>query len=154
MKSRSNHALRQAARHAPRVVGIALDLVLIGALAVAAAYCTWVWFAPRVKGAPVPVGAAPAPGMESRAQDAPSAAARRLFASAAPQAASTTAVRLIGVVAPGRALFIGENGRARTAAVGESVGELELLEVHPDHVVLSRGGSRERLSLVRRNASR
>lgn len=147
MKSRSNHALRQAARHAPRVVGIALDLVLIGALAAAAAYCTWVWFAPRAK-------AAPAPAVESRAQDAPSAAARRLFASAAPQAASTTAVRLIGVVAPGRALFIGENGRARTAAVGESVGELELLEVHPDHVVLSRGGSRERLSLVRRNASR
>ena len=147
MKSRSNHALRQAARHAPRVLGIALDLVLIGALALAAAYCTWVWFAPRAK-------AAPAPAFEMRAQDAPSAAARRLFASAAPQAASATAVRLIGVVAPGRALFIGENGRARSAAVGESVGELELLEVHPDHVVLSRGGSRERLSLVRRNASR
>ena len=147
MKSRSNHALRQAARHAPRVVGIALDLVLIGALAAAAAYCTWVWFAPRAK-------AAPAPAFEMRAQDAPSAAARRLFASAAPQAASATEVRLIGVVAPGRALFIGENGRARSAAVGESVGELELLEVHPDHVVLSRGGSRERLSLVRRNAHR
>jgi hypothetical protein len=144
---RSNHALREAARWAPRAIGIALDLALIGALAVAAAYCTWVWFAPRAK-------AAPAPAVESRAQNAPSASARRLFASAAPQAASTTAVRLIGVVAPGRALFIGENGRARTAAVGESVGELELLEVHPDHVVLSRGGSRERLSLVRRNASR
>jgi type II secretion system (T2SS) protein C len=145
--SRSKQALGQAARHAPRTVAIALDLALIGALAVAAAYCTWVWFAPRAK-------AAPAPGVESRAQDAPSAAARRLFASAAPQAASTTAVRLIGVVAPGRALFIAENGRPRTVAVRESVGELELLEVHPDHVIVSRGGSRERISLVRRNASR
>src|SRR5688500_15291646 len=144
MKSRSNHALRQAVQHAP----LALDLALIGALALAAAYCTWVWFAPRAK-------AAPAPRVESRAQEAPSAAARRLFAGAAPQAASTSAVRLIGVVAPGRALFIAQNGRARAAAVGESVGELELLEVHPDHVVVSRrGGSRERISLVRGNASR
>jgi hypothetical protein len=147
MKSRSNHAVRQTARHSPReavrrhaarAAATALDLALIGALAAAAAYCTWVWFAPRAK-------AAPPPGVESRAQDAPSMAARRLFAGAAAQAASTTAVRLIGVAAP---------GRARSAAVGESVGELELLEVHPDHVVVSRGGSRERLSLVRRNASR
>jgi hypothetical protein len=145
--SRSKQALRQAAQHAPRAVGIVLDLALIGALALAAAYCTWVWFAPRAK-------AAPAPGVESSAQEAPSAAARRLFAGTAPQAPSAISVRLIGVVAPGRALFIADNGRPRTVAVGESVGELELLEVHPDHVVVSRAGSRERLSLVRRNASR
>ena len=150
MKGRSNqgmrrwkHALREAVRHAPPAAGIALDLALIGALAIAAAYCTWVWFAPRAK-------AAPAPAVESRAQDAPSTSARRLFAGSAPQAAGTTAVRLIGVVAPGRALFIADNGRARTAAVGESIGELELLEVRPDHVVVSRGGSRERLTLQRR----
>jgi len=147
MKGRSKHALRQVARHAPRAVGVAVDLALVGALAVAAAYCTWVWFAPRAK-------AAPASGVESRAQDAPSAAALRLFAGVAPQAPSTTAVRLIGVVAPGRALFVAENGRPRTAAVGESIGELELLEVHPDHVVVSRGGSRGRISLVRGNARR
>lgn len=146
MKSRSNHALRQAAQHAPRALGVALDLALIGALALAAAYCTWVWFAPRVK-------AAPAPAVESHAQDA-SPAARRLFAGAAPQAVRTSAVRLIGVVAPRRALFIAENGRPRAARVGESVGELELLEVHPDHVVVSRGGSRERIKLVRGNARR
>jgi type II secretory pathway component PulC len=145
--SRSKHPLRQAAHHAPRAVGIALDLALIGALAVAAAYCTWVWFAPVAK-------AAPAAGAETRAQEAPSVAARRLFAGAPPQAASTTAARLIGVVAPGRALFIADNGRPRTVLVGESLGELQLLEVNGDHVVVSRGGSRERISLVRRNASR
>jgi hypothetical protein len=145
--SRSKHPLRQAAHHAPRAAGIALDLVLIAALAVAAAYCTWVWFAPRAK-------AAPATTPEARAHEAPSMAARRLFAGAAPQAASTTAVRLIGVVAPGRALFIADDGRPRTVVVGQSVGDLELLEVNGDHVVVSRGGSRERISLVRRNASR
>jgi hypothetical protein len=147
MNGRSKQALREAARHAPRAVSIALELALIGALAVAAAYCTWVWFAPHAK-------AAPAPSAEQRSEGVPSAAARRLFAEAAPQAASTAAVRLIGVVAPGRALFIAENGRPRTAAVGESIGELKLLEVHPDYVIVSRGGSRERISLVRRNASR
>ena len=145
--SRSKHPLRQAAHHAPRAVGITLELALIGALAVAAAYCTWVWFAPKVK-------AAPAPGAEGRAPEVPSVAARRLFAGATPQAASTTAVRLIGVVAPGRALFIADNGRPRTVAIGESLGELQLLEVNGDHVVVSRGGNRERISLVRRNASR
>jgi hypothetical protein len=146
MKSRSNHALLQAARHAPRALAFALDLALIGALAIAAAYCTWVWFAPRTK-------AAPAPSLENRAHEAPSAEARRLFAGTAPQA-SPTSVRLIGVAAPGRALLIVDNGRPRTAAVGESVGELELVEVHPDHVVVSRGGSRERISLIRGNGSR
>jgi Type II secretion system protein C len=145
--SRSKQALRQAVRRAPSAAGVALDLALIGALAVAAAYCTWIWIAPAAK-------AAPAPSLEIGSQEAPSAAARRLFAGAAPPATSKISVRLIGVVAPRRALFITDNGRPRSAAVGESVGEIELLEVHPDHVVVSRGGSRERLSLVRRNASR
>jgi hypothetical protein len=124
-------------------VALALDLALIAALAVAAAYCTWVLLAPRAK-------AAPALGAESRAQEAASPAARRLFSAQAPQAASSSSVRLVGVVAPGRAVFT-ENGRPRTAAVGESVGGLELREVHADHVVVSRGGALERLSLERRS---
>src|SRR5688500_8590874 len=119
--SRSKQALRQAVRRAPFVAGVALDLALIGALAVAFAYCTWIWLAPAAK-------AAPAPSVESRAQETPPGAARRVFAGAAPAAASATSVRLIGVVAPRRALFIAENGRPRSAAVGESVGEVELLE--------------------------
>lgn len=146
--SRSNQGLRHAARLAPYPGGIALDLALISGLAIAAAYCTWVWLAPRV-------AAAPAPGVESRAQEAPSAAARRLFASAAPQAERTTALRLIGVIAPKRAIFlVAENGRPRSAAVGESVGEIQLLEVHPDHVVVSRGDTREHLTLEQRAAGK
>lgn len=148
MSGRSKDELRaprrDLLRHAPRTLGVALDLALIAALAAATAYFTWVWLAPRAKAAPPPVA-------QSAALDSPSAAARRVFADA-PQAASATAVRLVGVVAPGRAVFIAENGRPRTAAVGESVGDLVVREVNPDHVVVSRGGSLERLRLERRAA--
>jgi hypothetical protein len=123
---------------------LALDLTLIAALAAAAAYGTWVLLAPRAK-------AAPALGEQARALEAPSPAARRLFgAAAAPQAASSGAVRLIGLISPSQALF-SENGRPRAAAVGESVGELVVREIHPDHVVVSRRGELERLVLERRS---
>jgi len=124
---------------------LALDLALIAALAAAAAYGTWVLLAPRAK-------AAPALGEQARALEAPSPAARRLFgAASAPQAASSGPVRLIGLISPSQALF-SENGRPRAAAVGESVGELVVREIHPDHVVVSRRGELERLVLERRAA--
>jgi|SRR6185503_11533378 len=124
------------------LVALALDLALLAALGAAAAYCTWVLVAPSAK-------AAPALGAQSRTQETASPAARRLFgAGQAPQAVSS-AVRLVGVLAPGRALFL-ENGRPRAAAVGDSVGELVVREVHRDHVVVSRDGALERLSLERR----
>jgi len=59
-------------------------------------------------------------------------------------------VRLIGLISPSRALF-SENGRPRAAVVGESVGELVVREIHPDHVVVSRRGELERLVLERRS---
>jgi hypothetical protein len=123
---------------------LALDLALIAALAAATAYFTWVLLAPRAK-------AAPALGEQARALEAPSPAARRLIgAGGAPQAASSGPVRLIGVVSPSRALF-SENGRPRAAAVGESVGELVVREIHADYVVVSRRGELERLTLERRS---
>ena len=125
-------------------VALALDLLLLTALAAAAAYFTWVVLAPRAK-------AAPALGEQARAAESPSPAARRLFGAAtAPQAAGSGPVRLVGVVSPNRAVFT-ENGRPRTAAVGESVGDLVVREVHPDHVVVSRRGEIERLMLERRS---
>lgn len=127
----------------PGFAAVALDLALIVALAAAAAYATWVLLDPRAK-------AAPALGEQARALEAPSPAARRLFGAAAPQAASSGAVRLIGLISPSRALF-SENGRPRAAAVGESVGELVVREIHPDHVVVSRRGELERLVLERRS---
>jgi len=138
-------SLRDSLRHplSARFAAVALDLALIAALAVAAAYCTWVLLAPRAK-------AAPALGVEARAVESASPAARRLFGAAhAPQTAASGAVRLVGVIAPGRALFI-ENGRPRSVAAGDSVGELVVREVHADHVVVSRGGALERLALERR----
>lgn len=129
----------------PGFAAVALDLALIAALAAAAAYGTWVMLAPRAK-------AAPALGEQARALEAPSPAARRLFgASSAPQAAASAGTaRLIGLISPSRALFT-ENGRPRAAAVGESVGELVVREIHPDHVVVSRRGELERLVLERRS---
>jgi hypothetical protein len=124
-------------------VALALDLILIAALAAATAYFTWVLLAPRAK-------AAPALGEQARSAESPSSAARRLFGAAAPQAASTGPVRLVGVVSPDRAVFT-ENGRPRSAAVGESVGDLVVREVHPDYVVVSRRGEIERLTLERRS---
>ena len=126
-------------------LALGLELALIAALAAAAAHFTWVLLAPAAK-------AAPALGEQVRALEAPSPAARRLFgAGGAPQAASSGPVRLIGVISPSRALFT-ENGRPRAAAVGESVGELVVREIHADYVVVSRRGEVERLTLERRSA--
>lgn len=138
------HEQRRAVRFAPRAADIAIELALVAALAVAAAYCTWVLLAPRAK-------AAPELAAQSAVHEAPSSAARHLFApAAAPQAAGSA--RLIGVLSPHRAVLVADNGRPRSLAVGESVGELVLREVHPDHVVVSRAGNLERLSLERRSA--
>ena len=124
-------------------VALALDLLLLAALAAAAAYFTWVLLAPRAK-------AAPALGEQARAAESPSPAARRLVGVAALQAAGTGPVRLVGVLSPERAVFT-ENGRPRTAGIGESVGDLVVREVHPDHVVVSRRGQIEQLTLERRS---
>lgn len=130
-----------------RVPLIALEAALVAALAAAAAYCTWVLIAPRAK-------AAPQLAPESAAREAPSAAALHLFAPGATQAVAASSARLIGVLAPQRAVLVTDNGRPRSVAVGESVGGLELREVHPDHVVVSRAGQLERLTLERRSALR
>src|SRR4030095_12634866 len=106
MAGRFKNVLPQSLRAG--FVPLALDLALIAALAVAAAYCTWVLLAPRAQAAPELVYA--------RVAESASPAARRLFAGAsAPQAAASGPVRLVGVIAPGRALF-SEDRRARAAA--------------------------------------
>jgi general secretion pathway protein C len=139
MAGRFKNALQQPLRAG--LAALALDIALIAALAAAAAYFTWVLAAPRAKASPALVA-------EARTHESSSLAARRLFGAAAPQAAAGP-VRLVGVLAPGRALFT-ENGKPRAAAVGDSVGGLVVREVHADHVVVSRGGALERLALERR----
>jgi general secretion pathway protein C len=130
-----------------------LDLALIAALAVSLAYWTWAVFTPRSIGAS-------ALASDSRRHDVAPIIARHIFGAAplgaAGPAARGSALRLVGVLAPrgeagGRAIFVLESGKSRTAAVGESISPgLVLEEVHPDHVRLSRNGAMEQLRLERR----
>jgi general secretion pathway protein C len=133
-------------------VHLFVDLALIAVLAISLAYWTWVAFTPRVIGAS-------ALSAETRTQEAGAIAARHLFGGgssvALADAAPASSLRLVGVVAPVRAVFALENGKSRTAAVGEAIsGEAVLKEVHPDYVLVSRGGAVERLKLERRAAGR
>ena len=131
-----------------------LDAMLVVALALAAAYWTWVFAAPPRVAAP----GAFAPG-ETKLQR--SEAARQLFgaphAAAAPAAAFAGTLRLVGVAAAGargRAIFAVENGKFRTAGAGEEVlAGVVLREIHADHAVVERDGRRERVELLRRAAS-
>src|SRR3954462_13184679 len=119
---------------------IALTLVLAFQLA----HWTWVFIAPP-EIARTPDGDA---GVDM-------AAIARLFGAAAPSSstASTSGLRLKGVVAPDGgpiASAIFSTGSARDIAVfvdREISPGVKLLEVKPDHVIVSRNGVRERIEL-------
>ena len=122
------------------IVVVALVLVLAYQLA----YWTWVFVAPPKVSSP--------PG-EQPAVDL--AAVARLFGAAPPGDAPRAAggLKLKGVIAPtpgveGSAIF--STGAARDTAVyleGEIEPGLKLVEVHPDHVVVSRAGVLGRIDL-------
>lgn len=125
-------------------------LAAVTALAVASAYWTWAWFAPRAQ----PATQAPVPAL------ARLDAARGLFGnvranriSAVPGA---TTFKLLGLVSasgnePGYALLKLDGNRAIAVRQG---GEIEpgtrVVEVNADHIVLDRRGARETLALPRR----
>lgn len=133
-----------------------LDLVLIAALAVSLAYWTWVFAAPRALASPLI-----RVQVDRGARDAP--ALRRLFGAPGPATASRPAssanLRLVGIVAPdrgakGRAIFALEGGKPRTARPGDAVVPgLVLREIFPNHVVVEREGSAERMTLERKAAA-
>jgi len=132
----------------------ALDVALVAALAAMAAYWTWAFVAPPVIGASVHASAS-----QARASDRSSK--RNLFgASAGAAAPSGASLKLVGVASPrdpdtGRAVFVLDNGKSKAARSGESiVPGVTLREVHPDHVLVERGGAMERLTLERRNGGR
>lgn len=120
---------------------IALTLVLAYQLA----HWTWVFVAPA------PVAAIP----ESEpAVDL--AAVAKLFGAAAPSSegvASASGLRLKGVVAPtpgvaASAIFSTGSGKDLAVFVGREVRPgVKLVQVNPDHVIVSRGGVRERIDL-------
>jgi len=126
-------------------LGTALVVALVLILAWLLAHWTWVFLAPR------DVSAAASPG---EAVDL--AAVAGLFGASAPAGGATTAsggLRLKGVVAPTpgvAASAIFSAGAGRDIAVfldGEVQPGVRLAEVHPDHVMLSRGGVSERIDL-------
>jgi general secretion pathway protein C len=136
--------------------GLAGNLV-IAALVVLLAYqlAHWTW----VFVAPAPVAAVPegAPVVNL-------AAVAKLFGAAPPAnssgaVASTSGLRLKGVIAPDQgpaasAIFSTGAGKDLAVFVDREVQPgVKLLEVRPDHVIVSRGGDRERIDLDTRRAS-
>ena len=131
----------------PAPLGTLLVAALVLVLAWQLAYWTWVFFTP-------PQAATAQRG--SAAVDL--AAIARLFG-AAPPAGTTTptgssgSLRLKGVIAPtpgvvASAIFSTGSGRDIGVPIqGEVQPGVKLAEVHPDHVVLSRAGARERIDL-------
>ena len=132
---------------------VLLTLAAAALLGAVLAYWTWVWFAPRA---------------EPRARAAPAqsgslASAGAIFGNVQrqqPTAAPTgIAIRLLGVVAAsggqrGYAVVQLEAKRILAVLEGDEVDPgVRLAEVHPDHVILERGGTRETLEWPKRTTT-
>ena len=126
-------------------VGAAAIVALTLVLAFQLAHWTWVFLAPQ------PVAATPAGDA-----GADLAAIARLFGAAPPAIASGPSgpgLRLKGVVAPdggpiASAIFSTGGGKDIAVFVDREVTPgVKLLEVKPDHVIVSRAGVRERIEL-------
>lgn len=126
--------------------GTLLVVALVLALAWQLAWWTWAFVAPPP--------AAPAPLASDAAVDL--AAVARLFGAQAPASSgggSAAGLRLKGVVAPtpgtaASAIFSTGPGRDLSVFVeGEVQPGVRLAEVHPDYVIVSRAGVRERVDL-------
>lgn len=127
-----------------------LELALVAALAAVLAHWTWIVLTPStVAATTLSVGSEPRSAF-------PPVRAQLFGAGAAAETANSARLKLVGLFSPhagksGRAIFLLENGKSRSARVGDTVaGELVLQEVHPDHVVLGHSGGVERLKLDRR----
>ena len=131
------------------LLGKAIVVALVLAIAWQLAYWTWVFVAPA------PRAAAPATSRGDVDYDA----IARIFGAAPPGAvASTSDLRLKGVIAPtpgveASAIFAGSAGKDVAVYLdGEVRPGVKLVEVHPDHAVVSRGGVRERVELEKPHA--
>ena len=132
-----------AAQPASSRFGSILVAALVLVLAYQLAYWTWVFVAPAPVAAPAP--AQPAVDL---------AAVARLFGADAPAAGGGgSGLKLKGVVAPtpgieASAIFSKGSGRDISVYIDNEVEPgLKLVEVHPDHVIVSRAGARSRIDL-------
>ena len=127
-----------------------LTLASVSLLGVVLAYWTWVWFAPAAEPR---AGAAPF-------QTSGVAPAGEIFGVARREQTAATptgiAIRLLGVVAatgnqPGYAVVQLDAKRILAVLEGNEIDPgVRLAEVHPNYVVLERGGARERLEWPKR----
>ena len=129
------------------VLGTLAIVALVLVLAFPLAHWTWVFVAPA------PVAATPE---GERGVDL--AAVAKLFGAAPPAGsprtgASTTGLRLKGVIAPdagagASAIFSTGAGKDLAVSMDREVQPgVKLAEVHPDHVIVTRAGARERIDL-------
>ena len=138
-------SLERSSRPETAVVSL-LTLAAMALLGWVLGYWTWAWFAPR----PEPHAYA---GAETGGRAA-SASALFGIAQRDPKVAAPTgiAIKLLGVVAasPGRrgyALVEMQPRQVIVASEGQDIGPgLRLAEVHADHVILERNGTRETLA--------
>ncbi len=124
--------------------GTTLVVGLVLLLAWQLAYWTWDFLAPPAT-ASAPDEARPVVDL---------AAIAKLFGAAAPSSGATAdGLALKGVVAPtpgvaASAIFAPRAGKDLSVFIGQDVRPgLKLVEVDPDHVIVSRGGVRERIDL-------
>jgi general secretion pathway protein C len=126
-------------------LGTLLVVALVLALAWQLAYWTWVFATPAQRAAAPPSGG-----------DVDLAAIARLFGATLPGAASAasgSALRLKGVIAPtpgveASAIFSAGGGKDIAVYIDREVQPgVKLVEVDPDHVVVTRGGVREHIAL-------
>ena len=133
---------------------VALELVLVAALAISLAHWTWVAVSPVVV-------AAPSSSAGTDAARPEQIASQNLFGAASAGAATSArsasaGITLLGVFSgrragEGRAILVRQGGRPATVAAGESIAEgIMLREVHPDYVIILRDGVPERVDLERR----
>lgn len=123
-----------------------LTLAAVAVFGLVLAYWTWIWFAPRVE-----------PRAEVAVAATGSLASANLLFGRVERGKSTAAptgiaIKLLGVVAAsggrrGYAVVQLEAKQILAVHEGEDVTPgLRLAEVHPDHVILERGGVRETLT--------
>ena len=129
--------------------GTLVMAALVLALAWQLAYWTWGFLAPPASNAPAAASTEPVD----------LAVAARLFGgTAASSTASSTGLRLKGVVAPtpgvaASAIFSTGAGRDISVFIGSEVRPgVTLVEVDPEYVVVSRAGVRERIDLEARKS--
>ena len=123
-----------------------LTLAALAAFGLVLAYWTWIWFAPRAQPRAEVVAA------ESGNIASASLAFGRVERNKTAAAPTGIAIKLLGVVAAsggrrGYAVVQLEAKQILAVHEGEDVTPgLRLAEVHPDHVILERGGVRETLA--------